>query len=37
MVHPGVAMSEGRIFGEEEREVRVAVEVKDGELMMISR
>ena len=32
-VHLGVATLEGRVLGEEEREVRVAVDVMDGELM----
>ena len=34
VVHPGVATLEGRVMGEEVREVKVAVQVMDGELMM---
>ena len=34
VVHPGVATLDGRVSGEEVREVKVAVEVRDGELMM---
>ena len=34
VVHLGVAMVEGRVFGDEEWEVRVAVDVKEGELMI---
>ena len=34
VVHLGVATLDGRVSGEEVREVRVTVEVKDGELMM---
>ena len=34
MVHPEVATLDGRVSGEEVREVRVTVEVKEGELMM---
>ena len=34
VVHPGVAMLDGRVLGEEVREVKVAVNVRDGELMM---
>ena len=34
MVHQGVVMLDGRVSGEEDREAKVAVEVKDGELMM---
>ena len=34
MVHPEVATLDGMVSGEEVREVRVAVEVKKGELMM---
>ena len=34
VVHPGVATLEGRVFGDEERDIKVAVEVKEGELMI---
>ena len=34
VVHPGVATLDGRVSGEEVREVKVAVEVKDGELIL---
>ena len=34
VVHPGVAMLDGRVSGEEVREVKVAMDVKKGELMM---
>ena len=34
VVHPGVATLDGRVLGEEVREVKVAVDVRDGELMM---
>ena len=34
MVHPGVATVEGRVFGDEEWEVKVAIDVKDGELIV---
>ena len=34
MVHPGVATLDGRVSGEEVRDIKVAVEVKEGELMM---
>ena len=34
VVHPGVAMLEGRVFREEEQEVKVAVDVRDRELIM---
>ena len=34
VAHPGVATLDGRVSGDEVREVRVAVEVRDGELMM---
>ena len=33
VVHPGVATLDRRVAGDEEREVRVAVDVKDRELM----
>ena len=33
VAHPGVATLDGRVSGEEVREVKVAVEVRDGELM----
>ena len=32
--HPGVAMVDGRVSGDEVREVKVAVDVSEGELMM---
>ena len=35
MVHLGVATLEGRVLGDEEREGRVVVDVKEGELMMV--
>ena len=34
MVYPGVAMLEGRVSEEEVQEVKVAVDVSDGELMI---
>ena len=34
VAHPGVATLDGRVSGEEVREVKVAVEVKDGELIL---
>ena len=34
VVHPGVAMLDGRVSDEEVREVKVAVVVRDGELMI---
>ena len=34
VAHPGVATFEGRVSGDEAREVRVAVDVSEGELMM---
>ena len=34
VAHPGVAMLDGTVSGEEEQEVRLAVDVKDGEFMM---
>ena len=34
VVHPGVATLDGRVSGEEEREVKVAVDVRERELMM---
>ena len=34
VTHPGVATLDGRVSGDEVREVRVAVEVKDGELIL---
>ena len=34
VAHPGVATLDGRVSGEEVRDVKVAVEAKDGELMM---
>ena len=34
VAHPGVATLDGRVSGDEVREVRVAVEVREGELMM---
>ena len=37
VVHPGVATLEGRVAGEEVQEVKVAVEVSEGELMMCNR
>ena len=36
-VHLGVATLDGRVLGEEEREVRVAVLVREGELMMCGK
>ena len=33
VAHPGVATLDGRVSGEEVREAKVAVDVKDGELM----
>ena len=35
VVHPGVVTLDRRVSGEEVREVRVAVDVKEGELMMV--
>ena len=37
MVHPGVVTLEGRVFGDKERDVRVAVDIKEGELMMFDK
>ena len=37
MAHPGVVILDGRVLGEEEREVKVAVDVKEGELMMCDK
>ena len=37
VVHPGVATLEGRVSGEEVQEVKVVVDVKDGELMLVDR
>ena len=34
VAHPGVATLDGRVSGEEVQEVKVAVEVREGELMM---
>ena len=34
VAHPGVATLDGRVSGDEVRDVKVAVEVRDGELMM---
>ena len=34
VVHPEVAVLEGRVFRKEDQEVRVAVDVREGELMM---
>ena len=34
VVHPGVATLEGRVFGEEEQEVKMAVDVKDREFIV---
>ena len=34
VAHPGVATFEGRVSGDEVREVKVAVDVSEGELMM---
>ena len=34
VAHPGVAMLDGKVLGDEVRDVAVAVEAKDGELMM---
>ena len=34
VVHPGVVTFEGRVSGDEVREVRVAVEVSEGELIL---
>ena len=34
VAHPGVATLDGRVSGDEVREVSVAVEVKDGELIL---
>ena len=34
MVHPGVATLEGRVLGDKERDVKVAVDVNEGELMV---
>ena len=33
-VHPGVATLDGRVLGDEEQEVKVAVGVKEGELIL---
>ena len=37
VVHPGVAMLEGRVSGEDVREVKVVVDVRDGELMVFDK
>ena len=34
VVHPGVATLDGRVLGEEEQEVKVTVDVKNGELIV---
>ena len=34
VAHPGVAMLDGRVSGDEVRDVKVAVDVKEGELML---
>ena len=34
VAHPGVATFKGRVSGEEVREVKVVVDVSEGELMM---
>ena len=34
VAHPGVATFEGRVLGDEVREVKVVVDVSEGELMM---
>ena len=34
VTHPGVATLDGRVSGDEVREVKVAVEVREGELML---
>ena len=34
VAHPGVATLDGRVSGDEVREVKVAVDVSEGELMM---
>ena len=34
MVHPGVATLDGRVVGDEEWEVKVTVDVREGELML---
>ena len=36
-VHPGVMMFDGKVVGDEGQEDRVAVNVKEGELMMFIR
>ena len=36
-VHPGVAMFEGRVAGDEGQEDKMVVDVKDGELMMYDK
>ena len=33
VAHPGVATLDGRVLGDEVREVKVAVEVREGELI----
>ena len=33
-VHPGVVMLEGRVLGDEERDIRVVVVVREGELIL---
>ena len=34
VAHPGVATLDGRVSGDEVRDVKVAVEVRDGELIL---
>ena len=37
VTHPGVATLDGRVSGDEVQDVKVAVEVKEGELMMFDK
>ena len=37
VTYPGVATLDRRVLGEEEREVRIMVDVQDGELMMFDK
>ena len=36
-VHPGVATTDGRVSGDKEREVKVVVDVKKGELIAFNK
>ena len=37
MVHLGVVTLEGRVSGEEDQEVKVAIDVKEGELIVFNK